>query len=98
MHKKYPKHERIARHAKVPRNYDVPRKSRTQLLDELITRVTFRVEGWKTELLSQTWRKALITSVTPAILAYQMVVFTIPKAIKDKFNAIRRDFWWGKIN
>lgn len=71
-------------------------KSNTHMFDELVTRVASRIEGWKAKLLSQTDRTTFIKSITSAIPSYQMDVFSIPKTITDKLNAIQRDFWWGK--
>ncbi|KAL5706035.1 hypothetical protein ACHQM5_024250 [Ranunculus cassubicifolius] len=70
--------------------------TKMEMFDDLITRVTSRIEGWKANLLSQAGRTVLINSVTTAIPAYQMSVFSIPKTIKDMLNAIQRDFWWGR--
>lgn len=69
-------------------------KSKSQLFDELIDRVTDWIEGWKTKLLNQTGRTVLIKPVTTTIPTYQMVVFVIPKTINKNLNAMHKGLWW----
>lgn len=54
-------------------------KNKTQQFDDLIDRVTSRVEGWITMLLIPTGRIVLINLVTTVKPAYQMALFAILK-------------------
>lgn len=63
--------------------------SMLELFDNLIPRVTSRIEGWKTKLLSQAGRTTLIKLVTKSIPTYQMSIFSMPKTTNSKTNAIQ---------
>lgn len=64
--------------------------TKVQLFDNLNTRVTHRIEGWKTKLLSQVLSTTLIILVTIVVPTYQMATLAIPKSISNKLNAIQR--------
>lgn len=62
----------------------------------LIEKVEFRLEGWKSKLLSRGGRLELMNSVLSSIPIYFMASFLFPKWVIKRLDQIRRDFLWGK--
>ncbi len=71
-------------------------KSRSGTLEEIVGKVSQKVQGWKKSLLSQASITCLIKAVAVATPIYIMSSLVFPKRTCAKIDAILRDFWWDK--
>ena len=68
---------------------------RTADFQDLIDKVSNKLQGWKAKLLSQASRLTLINSVLNSIPIYTFSVFKAPHSICNKLDSIVNAFWWG---
>ncbi len=52
------------------------------------------IEGWQAKLLSQGGRLVLVNSVRSNLPLYYLSVFKAPKWVINRFEALRRAFFW----
>jgi hypothetical protein len=71
------------------------RGSRIGDFQDLIHKITSKLQGWKAKLLSQAGRLTLINSVLNSIPIYTLSVFKAPITICNKLDSIINAFWWG---
>ena len=71
------------------------RGNRISDFQELIHKVSGKLQGWTAKLLSQAGRLTLINSVLHSIPIYNFSVFKAPQAICTKLDSIINAFWWG---
>ncbi len=71
------------------------RGGRTADFQDLIAKVTNKLQGWKAKLLSQASQMTLINSVLNSIPIYTFSVFKAPHSICNKLDSIVNAFWWG---
>jgi ribonuclease HI len=71
------------------------RGSRIADFQDIIYKVSSKLQGWKAKLLSQAERLTLINSVLHSIPIYNFSVFKVPKHICHKLDSIINAFWWG---
>jgi hypothetical protein len=62
---------------------------------EIIHKVSNKLQGWKAKLLSKARRLTLFNSVLHSIPIYTFSVFKAPQAICKKLDSIIDAFWWG---
>jgi hypothetical protein len=62
---------------------------------DLIYKISSKLQGWKAKLLSQAGRLTLINSVLHSLPIYNFSVFKAPKNICHKLDSIINAFWWG---
>ena len=65
---------------------------------ELIDKVSKKLQGWKSRLLSQARRLTLCNSVLQNLSTYQMATSKIPKTHLKQIETCVRDFWWGNTS
>ena len=68
---------------------------RTADFQDLIDKVSNKLQGWKAKLLSQAGCLTLINSVLNSIPIYTFFVFKAPHSICNKLDSIVNAFWWG---
>jgi hypothetical protein len=71
------------------------RGNRIADFQDLITKVSTKLQGWKAKLLSQAGRMTLTNSVLHSIPIYTFSVFKAPDTICKKLDSIVNAFWWG---
>uniref|UniRef100_A0A2N9G2E0 Reverse transcriptase zinc-binding domain-containing protein n=1 Tax=Fagus sylvatica TaxID=28930 RepID=A0A2N9G2E0_FAGSY len=71
------------------------RGGRTADFQDLLDKVSNKLQGWKAKLLSQAGRLTLINSVLNSIPIYTFSVFKAPHSICNKLDSIVNAFWWG---
>jgi hypothetical protein len=71
------------------------RGNRISDFQDIIHKVSTKLQGWKAKLLSQAGRLTLINSVLHSIPIYTFSMFKAPQAICKKLDSIINAFWWG---
>jgi hypothetical protein len=71
------------------------RGKRVEDFQDLINKVSTRLQSWKSKLLSQAGRLTLINSVLTSLPIYTFSVFKVPEAVCKKLDSIVNAFWWG---
>ena len=61
----------------------------------LVDKLQSKLQGWKANLLSQSGRTTLITSILQTLPLYAFSCFKVPETICKKMDSIVRAFWWG---
>ena len=70
-------------------------KTRSQALSYIKDRVRGKIDGWKSNILSQAGREVLIKSIAPAVPRYPMHIFLIPKKLCNSINSDLANFLVG---
>ncbi|KAA3466908.1 reverse transcriptase [Gossypium australe] len=65
-------------------------------LPNVVDKITLRIKGWSTRLLSQGGKEIFIKSVLQAIPTYAMSCFLFPKALCEMIESKFARFWWQK--
>ena len=73
-------------------------KKKSQSLAYVRERVRGKIDGWKTNFLSQAGREILVKAVATAVPAYPMHIFLMPVTLCKKINSDIANFWWGTDN
>lgn len=63
--------------------------------EELVEKISNKLQGWKTKLLTQAGRVTLINYVLQALLVYSFSCLKIPDKICTKLDSIINAFCWG---
>ena len=63
---------------------------------EIISKATFKLAGWKANFLSKAGRSILIQSHLESLPAHTMQCFQLPQSTSNHINKISRDFFWQK--
>lgn len=62
----------------------------------LINRIIKKLKDWKSKMLSQAGKLALVKSVAQSIPTYLMTCFKIPIGVLDRIHSIIARFLWGQ--
>ena len=62
---------------------------------DLLNKVSTKLQGWKAKLLSQAVRLTLINPVLNSITIYTFSNFKVPEAVCKKLDSLINAFWWG---
>ncbi|KAH1063899.1 hypothetical protein J1N35_028886 [Gossypium stocksii] len=73
-------------------------RQKKESFQNLLDRVSTRIDRWSTRFLSQGGKEIFIKSVLQAILAYAMSCFLLPNFLCEKLESIFARFWWQKGN
>ncbi|KAA3481359.1 reverse transcriptase [Gossypium australe] len=73
----------------------VGRKKR-ESFQNLLDRISMRIEGWSNKMLSQGGKEVFIKSVLQAIPIFAMSCFLLPNSLCKKMESIFAKFWWQK--
>ena len=71
------------------------RGNRIADFQDLINKISSKLQGWKAKLLSQTGRLTLINSVLTSIPIYTFSMFKIPETVCKRLDSLINAFWWG---
>ena len=71
------------------------RGNRISDFQDIIHKVSTKLQGWKAKLLFQAGRLILINSVLHSIPIYTFSVSKAPQTICKKLDSIINAFWWG---
>lgn len=63
--------------------------------EDLKSKISSRISGWKSKFLSQAGRTTLIKTAANEIPAYKMFLFLFPKSFCLDLDVMLRIFWWG---
>ncbi|KAI5653152.1 hypothetical protein M9H77_30339 [Catharanthus roseus] len=63
----------------------------------VVGKVTQRLSGWKTRIMSQTAKSILIQTTTSAIPSYTTQTVKLPASIIEELERVNRVFFWGDI-
>lgn len=72
-----------------------PSRSKNKTYGFTLDRITAKVEGWKSKMLSYAGRATLVKSVLSATPAYALAVTQLPENLCNKLDQKVRAFWWG---
>jgi hypothetical protein len=70
------------------------RKPTRPMMQQVISKISNRLPGWKRNLFSYPRREALIKSVLSALPTYFMTVFKMKKWAISRIDKYRRSFMW----
>ena len=68
------------------------------MYNDIVERVSSRLEGWKSKYLSLAGRQVMAQSVLSSIPLYSMQTTLLPMRICSKIEKIIRNFLWGGTN
>jgi hypothetical protein len=71
------------------------RGNRIADFQDLIHKISSKLQGWKAKLLSQAGRLTLINSVFNSIPICTFSVFKVPETVCKKLDSLINAFWWG---
>ena len=71
------------------------RGNRIADFQDLIGKISSKLQGWKVKLLSQAGRLTLINSMLNSVSIYTFSVFKIPKTVCKRLDSLINAFWWG---
>lgn len=71
-------------------------QTKRQAFQEIVSKMSARLSGWKKRTLQQVGRNVLIQSVALSIPLYVMQTYLLPQSICNELDKLVRDFWWGK--
>ncbi|XP_074308855.1 uncharacterized protein LOC141643553 [Silene latifolia] len=72
--------------------------SKRELVQLLKDKLTKRLQGWRSLMLSKAGREVLIKAVAQSIPTYAMSVFKLPGFFCDELKSLVLNFWWGAEN
>lgn len=70
-------------------------RNKAEALYFLKERIQKKVQGWKSNCLSQAGKETLVKAVAFAIPTYSMSIFKFPKKWCEEVNSIIAKFWWS---
>jgi hypothetical protein len=73
-------------------------KNRNHAFKEIKERVIWKLNNWKSKLLTLAGKKVLLKAVVQAIPTYSMSVFLLPARLCKELNQLMQSFWWGHLN
>ncbi|KAA3462362.1 Ribonuclease H-like superfamily protein [Gossypium australe] len=71
-------------------------RRKREAFQNLVDRITARIEAWSSRLLSQGGKEIFIKSVLQAIPTYAMSCFLFPKTLCERIDSRIAFFWWQK--
>ena len=71
------------------------RGNRIADFQDLIDKISSKLQGWKAKLLSQAGRLTLINAVLNSVPIYTFSVFKIPETVCKRLDSLINAFWWG---
>ena len=71
------------------------RGNRISDFQDLIDKISSKLQGWKSKLLSQAGRLTLISLVLNSIPIYTFSVFKVPETVCKRLDSLINAFWWG---
>ncbi|KAA3468576.1 reverse transcriptase [Gossypium australe] len=71
-------------------------RRKKKAFQNLVDRITIRIDGWSSRLLSQGGKEIFIKVILQAIPTYAMSVFLFPKALCEMIESKLARFWWQK--
>ncbi|KAK9901015.1 hypothetical protein M0R45_002308 [Rubus argutus] len=72
-------------------------RSKSDALACVRDRIKAKLNGWKSEALSQAGKEVLIKAVATAVPSYPMSCFKMPVALCRAINSNIANFWWGQM-
>lgn len=76
-------------------NFLIFGKNKERSFGKLKERLSRRLEGWRSQLLSKAEKATLIRSMAQAIPVYTMSTFKVLKGVCGELDRLVRRFWWG---
>jgi hypothetical protein len=73
-------------------------KNRNHAFKEIKERVIWKLNNWKSKLLTLAGKEVLLKAVVQAIPTYSMSVFLLPASLCKELNQLMQFFWWGHLN
>ncbi|XP_059461931.1 uncharacterized protein LOC132190922 [Corylus avellana] len=70
-------------------------RSKTAAFQDILEKVSGKMEGWQAKTLSQAGRTMLIKSVATTIPSYAMSTFLLPSFLSSSLDKSFKNFWWG---
>jgi hypothetical protein len=70
-------------------------KAKSTAFNDILDKVSGKIEGWRAKTLSQVGRTVLIKSVASTIPSYAMSSFLLPRSISTSLDRLFKNFWWG---
>ena len=71
------------------------RRNRIGNFEDLMDKVSTKLQVWKAKLLSQVGRLTLINPILNSIPIYTFSIFKVPEAVCKKLDSLINVFWWG---
>ncbi|KAK9932943.1 hypothetical protein M0R45_020162 [Rubus argutus] len=72
-------------------------RSKTEAFAYLKDRLTKKLIGWRTKLLSSAGREVLIKVVAQAMPLYTMNCYRLPQSLCQDLHQLCAQFWWGGL-
>ncbi|KAA3480967.1 reverse transcriptase [Gossypium australe] len=73
-------------------------RRKKESFQNLLDKISKRIDGWSTRMLSQGGKEVFIKSVLQAIPTFAMSCFLLPNSLCQKMEGIFAKFWWQKGN
>ncbi|KAA3490359.1 reverse transcriptase [Gossypium australe] len=71
-------------------------RRKKESFQNLLDRISMRIDGWSNKMLSQRGKEVFIKSVLQAIPIFAMSYFLLPKSLCKKMESQFANFWWQK--
>ncbi|KAA3485207.1 reverse transcriptase [Gossypium australe] len=71
-------------------------RRKKESFQNLLDRISMRIEGWSNRMLSLGGKEVFIKSVLQAIPIFAMSCFLLPNSLCKKMDSIFAKFWWKK--
>ncbi|KAA3477308.1 reverse transcriptase [Gossypium australe] len=71
-------------------------RRKKEAFQSILDKISLRIDGWSTRVLSQGGREVFIKSVLQAIPTYAMSCFLLPKTVCELIENKFARFWWQK--
>ncbi|XP_059432574.1 uncharacterized protein LOC132165893 [Corylus avellana] len=70
-------------------------RSKKAAFQDILDKVSGKIEGWRAKTLSQAGRSVLIKSIAATIPSYAMSTFLLPASLSASLDRSFKNFWWG---
>ncbi|XP_058778142.1 uncharacterized mitochondrial protein AtMg00310-like [Vicia villosa] len=74
------------------------RRSKKEVIAQVVERVWKKIKGWKEKFLSKAKKEVFIKAVAQVIPSYIMSFYKIPESICHEIESMLAKFWWGSKN